>query len=32
MFDLLEKKYYVKINVLDGCVCFIFYFDFDNDL
>lgn len=32
MLDLLEKKYHAKINVSDGCVCFTFYFDSDNDL
>lgn len=32
MLDLLEKKYHAKINVSDGCVCFTFYFDTDNDL
>lgn len=32
ILDSLEKKYHAKINVSDGCVCFTFYFDTDDDL
>lgn len=32
ILDSLENKYHAKINVSDGCVCFTFYFDTNDDL